>query len=77
MVNLVEFSEGEQARVVSIEGGQDVVKRLYHMGIREGVEIKKLVGISGKGPIIVKIGHSQVALGRGMASRIMVEAIEE
>lgn len=77
MVNLVEFSEGEQARVVSIEGGSDIVKRLYHMGVREGVEIKKLVGMSRKGPIIVKIGHSQVALGRGMASRIMVEAIEE
>jgi ferrous iron transport protein A len=77
MVTLVEFSEGESARVVSIEGGSDIVKRLYHLGIREGVKIKKLVGMSRKGPIIVKISHSQVALGRGMASRIMVDPIEE
>ena len=77
MVSLVEFSEAEAARVVSIEGGADIAKRLYHLGIREGVEIKKVAGMFKKGPIIVKIGHSQVALGRGMASRIMVEAIEE
>jgi ferrous iron transport protein A len=37
------------------------------------MEITKVSGQIMRGPIIVKIGNSQVAIGFGMARRVLVE----
>jgi len=50
-------------------------KKLQNLGIREGVVIKKERGMFKFGPIIVKVGRTQIALGRGMASKIIIELL--
>ncbi len=62
-------------RVVKINGGENLVKRLNYMGIYEGGIIEKVLSYS-KGPVIVKILNSQIAIGRGMAEKIIVERVE-
>ena len=75
MINLVQLLQGQSAKVVSIEGGRGLRQRLQNLGIRERAVIKKEKGVFIYGPIIVKSGSTQIALGRGMASKVIVELI--
>ena len=75
MLSLVQLIKDHPAKVISIEGGQGVRQRLQNLGIREGVTIKKVTGIFTHGPIVVGVGHTQIGLGKGMASKIMVEPL--
>ena len=47
------------------------------MGIREGVIIKKITMHPFLGPVIVRVGSCEIAVGRGMASTILVEEAGE
>ena len=73
MINLVQLEEGKSAKVVSIEGGASLKRRLENLGIREKATIKKVAGIFSAGPVVVKVGSTQVALGKGMALKVIVE----
>ncbi len=75
MISLDKLPSGKSAKVISIEGGFGCMGRLNNLGIREGISVKKLTGTLSRGPVVLKIGNSQIALGRGMASKIMVEAL--
>ncbi len=75
MMNLAQLSQGQSARVISIEGGRGLKQKLQNLGIREGAVVKKERGIFIHGPIIVKAGSTQIALGRGMAFKVIVEIL--
>jgi len=77
MIDLTQLNEGKSAKVISIEGGMGVNKRVQDMGIREGSIVTKVTGIFSRGPVVVRVGRTQVALGRGMASKIVVEPLEK
>jgi ferrous iron transport protein A len=68
--------ENRKAKVIDIKGGQGIRQRLSQMGIHPGDEITMLRYGALRGPILIEIHGSQVALGRGIASRVMVEEIE-
>ncbi|MBC8313149.1 MAG: ferrous iron transport protein A [Candidatus Cloacimonetes bacterium] len=71
-LNLTQLKSNEKATVVAIKGGFGFARRLESLGIREGVEIKKISSQLMRGPITIQIGNSQVALGFGMAQKIIV-----
>ena len=73
MLRLAQLSPGQSAKVISIEGGRGLRQKLQNLGIREGAVVKRERGMFTFGPIIVKAGSTQIALGRGMASKVMVE----
>ena len=75
MSSLAQISSGQSAKVISIEGGMGFRQRLENLGIRKGVMIKKEKGLAAYGPIVVKVGSTQIALGRGMASKVIVELL--
>ncbi|MBN2483936.1 MAG: ferrous iron transport protein A [Candidatus Omnitrophica bacterium] len=75
-MNLTGVKEGQKMKVTDIEGGEGLMRRLENLGIRKGAVIVKVTAQSYSGPVIVKIGHTQVALGRGMAQKVMVEPVE-
>jgi ferrous iron transport protein A len=75
MVSVAELAEGQVAKVISMGNSCGLKRKLENLGIREGVKIHKIRGVFARGPVIVKIGRSQIALGRGMASKIMVEVL--
>ena len=73
VVNLTDVKSGRRVRVVRIRGGLGIRQRLSCLGIHIGDII--LLQKSGfmRGPILVNIHGNQVALGRGVASKVLVE----
>lgn len=63
---------GEVARIQKMEGGRRFLSRLASLGFTPGVQLQ-VVQNYGRGPIIVSLRGTRVALGRGEASRIVVE----
>jgi len=64
---------GQTGVVASVHGGLGVTKRLDAMGIRPGVNLVKVAGQPFGGPVVVQVGNAQMALGFGMAKKIIVE----
>ncbi|NIA13646.1 MAG: ferrous iron transport protein A [Nitrospiraceae bacterium] len=73
-VPLTEIPEGSSACVVEIAGGTGVHDRLRALGIRAGVQVTKVSDSFASGPIVVRHGQTQTALGRGICRKIVVEA---
>ena len=59
--------------VVQIQGGHGLVNRLNSLGIRPGKRITKLSSMLMRGPVTIEVDRAQVAIGFGMARRIIVE----
>lgn len=70
---LTELSSDEEAEIISIHGGWIMQARLKDLGIAEGQIIKKISRVGLRGPVIVLVNRAQVAIGAGMASRILVK----
>jgi Fe2+ transport system protein FeoA len=73
-VALTHLKAGHKAKVVEITGGQALHHRLMSMGVYKGKEVTKLSHIGLRGPVVIKAGRSILALGHGVAAKIMVEA---
>ena len=73
IVDLTKMKSGESGTVASLEGGGHFRQRVQNLGIRPGKTITKVSGHFWCGPITVQIGGSNVALGHGMAQKVMVE----
>ncbi len=76
MIPLSEAQIGKY-RVVSIIGGFGLQRRLEILGLRIGSIIEVMTMHPIGGPIILNINGRQVAIGRGMASKIFVEPAEK
>jgi ferrous iron transport protein A len=68
--------ENKKAMVIDIQGGQRIRQRLGEIGIHPGDTITILRYGALRGPILIEVHGSQVALGRGIASRVIVEEAE-
>ena len=64
---------GQSGKVVEIQGGYGMVNRLSALGIRPGKRITKISAMLLRGPVTIEVDRAQVAVGFGMASRIIVE----
>lgn len=72
-VPLTQLKAGENGIVAEIAGGIGLRRRLEVMGIREGIKLKKISTQLLRGPVSVQVGNTTVAIGFGMASRIIVQ----
>jgi len=70
--SLADIKEGQTAIVVSIHGGRTLTKRLADLGLTSGSEIKVIGKTLFSGPVQIEVCDSRLALGRGLASKIMV-----
>ncbi len=64
----------ERGRVISVSGGCGAARRLMEMGILPGEVIEVLS--NSFGPIVIRVRGATFALGRGLASRVLVEVVE-
>jgi ferrous iron transport protein A len=64
---------GEQVHIHRIRGGHHFLSRLASLGFTPGARLR-VVQNFGRGPIIVNLRDTRVALGRGEAAHIEVEA---
>jgi len=71
MVPLGLLQLGDSAEVVEIISGKQSAARIEDMGFRAGKTVKVLNN-EGRGPLLIKVDESRIAIGRGMAMKIMV-----
>jgi len=71
VVSLTALSSGETGAIQNLTGGRGFINRLAAMGFTPGAEVI-MVQNFGHGPIIVKVRHARIALGRGEAQKVMV-----
>lgn len=72
-ITLVQMKVRNKGRVTDISGGIGLQNKLMSLGIYKGREITKLSNFALRGPIAIKVGRSVLALGYGMANKIIVE----
>jgi ferrous iron transport protein A len=73
---LDQICENGKAKVIDIQGGAGIRQRLSQMGIHPGDIVTMVRYGALHGPLLIEIHGSQVALGRGIASKIIVEGME-
>jgi len=71
-LSLANVSAGQQAMIESLHGGRGLVNRLAVLGFIPGQKINMIQNF-GRGPLIVNVRGTRVALGRGEANRIVVK----
>ena len=76
-ISLAQMRAGQKGKIIRISGGHGVAGKLEALGIRQGEELKKISEQWMKGPVLLQHGNSQIALGFGMASKVLVEIIGE
>jgi ferrous iron transport protein A len=69
--SLSEIEEGASVTVVGIQGGRGIRSRLTAMGLLPGAEITVLRN-GGRGPFVICIKNCRMALGRGVADKVIV-----
>jgi len=72
-VTLTQMRTGQTATVVGVMGGPGLVRRLDALGIRPGKQVTKVSSTLFHGPVTVRVDSCRVAVGFGMARRIIVE----
>ena len=72
--SLLTLQNGRSARISSIEGGKQMVRRMLSLGLRVGTVVNML-NHRGKSVVIQNSGN-RVALGPGVAEKLLVEPLE-
>jgi ferrous iron transport protein A len=70
---LTELKTKQTGVVKEILGGHGVQSRLAALGIRPGKKITKISSHFWRGPVTVLVDKTKVAIGHGMALKIVVE----
>jgi ferrous iron transport protein A len=72
-VTLAQMRGGQSGIVLGIDGGPGMVNRLNALGIIPGKRITKISSMLMRGPVTVEVNRTRVAIGFGMANRILVQ----
>lgn len=72
-ITLAHLKVHHKARVVEILGCANLQNRLMSMGLHKGKEVTKLSHIGLRGPVVIKTGRSILAVGRSVATKILVD----
>jgi len=78
-MTLIEAPRNRPLRIVGLDGGEEVRRRLMSLGFHKN-DIVELNGQAIlRGPLLVRnVSHdTKVALGRGVAQKILVEEVHE
>jgi ferrous iron transport protein A len=74
MKALIDLPAGERGVVRLLRGGEDFNHRMAALGFTLGVEVT-VVQNYGRGPILVTVRDTRIALGRGEALKVLVEVL--
>ena len=69
---LSRIDPGQEVTLIDVEGGRGVRSKLYSMGLVPGVNLRVL-SRNGSGPVMVAVKDFRLAIGMGMARKIIVE----
>ena len=72
-IDLTQIDKGITVEVVEINGGNKFKAKVDAIGLRIGSRIIKLSTQVMSGPVTIKIGSTKLAIGHGMAKKILVD----
>jgi ferrous iron transport protein A len=72
-LTLAEMKTGQTGTVTGVLGGHGLIRRLDGLGIRPGKKVTKLSSTLFHGPVILRADNTQVAVGFGMAKKIIIK----
>jgi ferrous iron transport protein A len=72
-LTLAEMRTGQTGTVVEVLGGHGLIRRLDALGIRPGKKVTKINSTLFHGPVTLRVDNAQVAVGFGMAKKIIIE----
>lgn len=75
--DITEMKQGESGIVVDIRGGHGMLRKMESLGIRPSIKIVKVSSQFMRGPINIRVGNSKIAIGFGIAKKIVVERCME
>lgn len=70
---IVQILEGYGNQRGRGHGCHGLAGRLHSLGVRPGKRITKISGMFMRGPVTLQVGQAQLAVGYGMAGKILVE----
>ena len=73
LIDLTQMQPGEAGIVKEIQGGHGLIRKLQSMGVRPDKKITKVSSHFWRGPQTVEVDNIQIAVGFGMARRILVD----
>jgi len=74
-IQLLQLDTGKAALIKNIKEGYDFQMRLAPLGIRVGQTVRKVGCGPCKSPVIVEVDRARVAIGKQMATKILVEKL--
>lgn len=72
-LTLRQMEIGQTGTVIGILGGRGLMRRLEALDIRPGKKVTKISSTLFRGPVTLRVDNAQLAIGFGMANRIIVE----
>lgn len=72
-IALRQMNISQTGTVIKILGGRGLVLRLEALGIRPGKRVTKISSTFLRGPVTLRVDNTQVAVGFGMANKIIVK----
>jgi ferrous iron transport protein A len=73
IVPLTMLVPGEEAKIVALGQGAGRQHHFRRIGLREGKIVKVITTQPGRGPIVLDVEGTQLAIGRGMAQQILIQ----
>jgi ferrous iron transport protein A len=73
LLPLTKIKANQSGTIKEILGGRGMVARLNALGVMPGKKVTKISTMMMRGPVVFKANSTEIALGFGQASRIMVE----
>lgn len=76
MTQLNQMRRGQRGIIQATDGGSRFNKKIASLGLHIGVVIEVSSSQLMHGPITIRFGNTQAAIGYGMAGKILVEIQE-
>ncbi len=71
MIPLILAPKNKDLTVDKINGGKNINTRLTELGLIKGKTIQ-VINKANSGPVLVQIDNARIAIGQGMAMKVMV-----
>ncbi|NMC27273.1 MAG: ferrous iron transport protein A [Syntrophomonadaceae bacterium] len=72
-LTLNQIEPGQKVKIVGITGGWGGHGRLAGLGFRPGLIVEMVAVHPFRGPVVVRVDNTQIAIGRGLARKVIVE----
>lgn len=74
MIPLAFSKTGDKIKVLTIQGGRGLERKLIDMGIYPGIEFN-VVNSTGQGQVVISREGNRIGIGHGMALKVYIQPV--